>query len=394
MRYMYTGKADFSLPKRYVEDDIPISKRNDESEILDCALQFGIDILQAGEAYSVQGLQYQAVQFLAGFTLYPSKLFMILIVAHRHGLDTLKEYCLQMLSKHDALSILELVTKVGMPFNVLKEINSIRNAYGLLSAEAVKCQKLIEENKHDELLSFIDKQRVDLDGCIILHLISGFGTPSGIKAVLDRGADVNHCDDDGNTPLHYATISANPDNVTELLKSGANPFLKNSRQRTSLEELDYIRTLGSEATSEENLQDRQAMCEQLISSHASQVLKPMNVEEFKPKEASARASEIVLNPEFVKAIDPQCKDTITFVPAVSHGGFLPYREGQSLEQEVMHFMLPNTCMTLLRVDEAQNAASAASAKSKDKGKEGKTFSDYLDEFNITDNLLSDLLQSG
>lgn len=60
----------------------------------------------------------------------------------------------------------------------------------------------------------------------------------------------------------------------------------------------------------------------------------------------------------------------------------------------MHFMLPNTCMTLLRVDEAQNAASAASAKSKDKGKEGKTFSDYLDEFNITDNLLSDLLQSG
>ena len=115
LRYMYTGKADFSLPKRYVEDDIPISKRNDESEILDCALQFGIDILQAGEAYSVQGLQYQAVQFLAGFTLYPSKLFMILIVAHRHGLDTLKEYCLQMLAKHDALSILELVTKVDMP---------------------------------------------------------------------------------------------------------------------------------------------------------------------------------------------------------------------------------------------------------------------------------------
>ena len=62
----------------------------------------------------------------------------------------------------------------------------------------------------------------------------------------------------------------------------------------------------------------------------------------------------------------------------------------------MHFMLPNTCMTLLRVDEAQNAASAASAKSKDRSpkKEGKTFSDYLDEFNITDNLLSDLLQSG
>ena len=201
LRYLYTGHADFSLPKRYIDDDVPISKREDESEILDCALQFGIDILQAAEAYDVKGLRYQAVQFLAGFTLYPSKLFMILIVAHRHGLETLKTYCLQMLAKHDALSILELLSKVDMPFDVLKEINDIRNACGLLSAESVKCQKLIEENKLDDLVSFVDKQKIDLDGCTVLHLMSGFGTPSGIKAILDRGADANHCDDDG--MLHY-----------------------------------------------------------------------------------------------------------------------------------------------------------------------------------------------
>ena len=230
LRYLYTGQTDFTLPERYIEDDVPISKREDESEILDCALQFGVDILQAAEAYKVNGLLYQAVQFLAGFTLYPSKLFMVLVVAHRHGLDTLKDYCLQMLAKHDALSILELLSSVDMPFDVLSEINKIRNSFGLLSAESVKCQKLIEEHKQDDLLSFIDKRKVDIDKCIVLHLMSGFGKASGVKALLDRGASINHYDDDGNTPLHYAAISANTDNVSELLKSGANPFLKNCRE--------------------------------------------------------------------------------------------------------------------------------------------------------------------
>ena len=392
LRYLYTGQTDFTLPERYIEDDVPISKREDESEILDCALQFGVDILQAAEAYKVNGLLYQAVQFLAGFTLYPSKLFMVLVVAHRHGLDTLKDYCLQMLAKHDALSILELLSSVDMPFDVLSEINKIRNSFGLLSAESVKCQKLIEEHKQDDLLSFIDKRKVDIDKCIVLHLMSGFGKASGVKALLDRGASINHYDDDGNTPLHYAAISANTDNVSELLKSGANPFLKNCRERTPLEELDYVRTLDSESGSvEESLQDRQAECEQLIRSHASQVLKPMNVEDFKPKAAASRASEIILNPDFVSAINPVRKETISFTPAVSHGGFLPYTNGHSLEQEIMQFMLPNTCMTLLRIDKAQN--SAASSKAKGSGNE-KSFSDYLDEFSINDNLLLDLLQSG
>ncbi|UPQ97280.1 ankyrin repeat domain-containing protein [Chloropicon primus] len=391
IRYLYTSQADFSLPQRYIEDDVPISKRGDESEILDCALQFGIDILQAAESYSVGGLRYQAVQFLAGFTLYPSKIFMILVVAHRHGLKTLKTYCLQMLAKHDAISILELLSRVDMPFNVLSEVNKIRSSYGLLSAESVKCQKLMEENKQEELLSFIDRQKIDLDKSIILHLMSGFGTPSGIKDILERGANINHYDDDGNTPLHYATISANPDNVSQLLKSGANPFLKNCRQRMPLDELEYVRTLGSETSNtEENLQDRQAACEQLISSHASQVLKPVNTEEFKPRDTASRASEIVLNPDFVHAINPDRKEAITFAPAVSHGGFFPYRDGVSMEQELMQFMLPNTCMTLLRVDEAQNNDNS---KGKD-GKSRKTFPQYLEEHNITDNLLSDLLQSG
>ena len=389
LRYIYTGEVDFTLPARYVQDDIPISKRDDESEILDCALQYGIDILQASEAYEIKGLGFQAIQYLAGFTLYPSKLFMVLVVAHRHGFETLKEYCLQMLAKHDALPVLELLSKVDMPFNVLGAVNKIRNACGLLSAESVKCQKLIEENKQEELLSFVDKQRIDIDSSLVLHLMSGFGTPSGVKSLIEREASVNQYDDDGNTPLHYAAISANPDNVSELLKSGANPFLKNCRERTPLEELDYVRTLGSEnSTIEESIQDRQAMCEQLISSHASQVLEPMNVADFKPKEdVLSRKSDLIFNPEFLKAINPDCKESVSFTPAVSHGGFFPYSDGQSLEQALMQFMLPNTCMTLLRVDEAQNTAKSS--------KEGpKSFSEYLQEYNFTDKLLSDLLQSG
>lgn len=392
LRYVYTAKANFSLPARYVEDDIPISKRNDDGELLDCALQFGVDILQAAEAYGVAGLKQQATQFLAGFTLYPSKLFAILIVAHRHALSHLKSYCLQMLAKHDALSILELLSKVDMPFDVLAEVNKIRTSFGLLSAESVKCQKLLEENKGKELLSFLDSSGIDLDQGIVLHLVSGFGAPSVIKAVLERGAEVNHPDDDGNTPLHYATISAQPENVSQLLKSGANPFLKNSRGRSPAEELEYIRTLGSEAASGEgDLEDRQASCEQLISSHAGQVLEPIEVKEQAAAAGGGGsrqgvAREIVLNPDFVRAIDPKCTEAVSFAPASSHGGFLPYAEGRSLEQELVHFMLPNTCMALLRVEDAQHK----DGRSKDGPRE---FGHYLEEHGIRENLLQDLAQS-
>ena len=64
LQYIYTGQVDFTLPERYIQDDVPISKRDDENEILDCALQYGIDILQAAEAYEIKGLRFQAVQYL------------------------------------------------------------------------------------------------------------------------------------------------------------------------------------------------------------------------------------------------------------------------------------------------------------------------------------------
>ena len=48
------------------------------------------------------------------------------------------------------VAILELLSKVDMPFDVLAEVNKIRTSFGLLSAESVKCQKLLEENKGKE----------------------------------------------------------------------------------------------------------------------------------------------------------------------------------------------------------------------------------------------------
>ena len=393
LRYIYTGRVDFTVPVRYVQDDVPTSKREDVDELLDCALQYGLDILQAAEAYDIRGLRHQAIKFLAGFTLYPNKLLMVLIVAHRHDVVHLKEYCLQMLAKHDPLSMLALLSEVDMPFDVLEAVNNVRLSHGLLAIESVKCQKMIEENKDEELLSFINERNLDIDKCNVLHLMSGFGLADGIKVLLEKGADVNSYDDDGNTPLHYAIIGAKPDNVSVLLKSGANPYVKNAKGRMPLDELEHLRTLESETQDlVQDIEERRTMCEQLVSSHSAQVLKPMTTEESKVSSERDHRANIVLNPDFVKAMDPNnVQSTLELAPASKHGGFLPTTSGRSLGDEIVQFMLPRTSMALLK---AADQINKSGTKAGSNGTPEQDFTKVLFQQNFEKMLVRDLMASG
>jgi hypothetical protein len=57
-----------------------------------------------------------------------------------------------------------------------------------------------------------------------------------VRELLDRGADPNIMDAEGETPLFEAATSLLPDTVRILINRGANPNIKNMNGRTAIEE--------------------------------------------------------------------------------------------------------------------------------------------------------------
>lgn len=56
-----------------------------------------------------------------------------------------------------------------------------------------------------------------------LHLAVRNGNEEDVEKLLQEGADVNVCNDNGSTPLHYAVKFGYPDLVKHLMLNGANP---------------------------------------------------------------------------------------------------------------------------------------------------------------------------
>lgn len=52
--------------------------------------------------------------------------------------------------------------------------------------------------------------------------------------LISHGADLNHQDNNKATPLHKATMNANPRLVKKLVTRGANPFAKMIEDQTPL----------------------------------------------------------------------------------------------------------------------------------------------------------------
>lgn len=78
-----------------------------------------------------------------------------------------------------------------------------------------------------------DRQR-ELDGKLIKVLMTKKCTCKQIKDLIDRGAYVDACNDNGITPLMYASKLGMSDIVSILLQSGADVNHKNSEGNTSL----------------------------------------------------------------------------------------------------------------------------------------------------------------
>jgi len=79
-------------------------------------------------------------------------------------------------------------------------------------------------------------------GDTVLHTVCSWGDLDAVKILVAVGANVNAKGDQGGTPLFNAVIGRNPDVISFLLKSGANPRIANDYKR---QVLDYAKNVGA-----------------------------------------------------------------------------------------------------------------------------------------------------
>jgi len=75
-------------------------------------------------------------------------------------------------------------------------------------------------------------QAVDKDKMHALHWASDVGELKVVAFLLDRGADPNLQDGEGQTPLHYAVISEQAEVVSLLISRNADPNIPDEAGET------------------------------------------------------------------------------------------------------------------------------------------------------------------
>lgn len=90
------------------------------------------------------------------------------------------------------------------------------------------CESVIEndfESFYDLLLSGIDVDIVDNNGLTALYYAAQWGRLEMARCLIERGANIEHVDDFGNTPLMRACLTFNRngvDMIALLISAGAN----------------------------------------------------------------------------------------------------------------------------------------------------------------------------
>ena len=71
-------------------------------------------------------------------------------------------------------------------------------------------------------------------GRTALHKAASSTSAQVVRVLLERGANPNEDDNDGNTPLHLACLYGRGETVESLLSFGADASLRNGKQQTAM----------------------------------------------------------------------------------------------------------------------------------------------------------------
>ena len=87
----------------------------------------------------------------------------------------------------------------------------------------------VAESSNVELLELLIKEGADIDACndnqaTPLHWAARYN-PGQVKILLERGANVNVLSRGQKSPLYYAALNNNREAIIELCKAGAKPQL-------------------------------------------------------------------------------------------------------------------------------------------------------------------------
>lgn len=133
-----------------------------------------------------------------------------------------------------------------------KTLETHRAGYTLAFSIKKKLSEFLQElsnvNVHDSIVH--DRDPIKKNGWTLLHYVAAISyTRSVAEALLQKGADVNAVDADGNTPLHIAvgekrTGFLHKDLIKLLIEEGADVHARNNENKTPLKVLKDNSMIG------------------------------------------------------------------------------------------------------------------------------------------------------
>ncbi|AZL16343.1 ankyrin repeat domain-containing protein [Rickettsiales endosymbiont of Stachyamoeba lipophora] len=123
----------------------------------------------------------------------------------------------------------ENLYKTAMRNNQLNELDAVGES---------ALHRVADSNSSERLRTLLDKQEIEIDikdktlGATPLHYAILTKQAKNIKLILDKGANINIADNEGNTPLHWAALYGTPEIMYSLLMRGANLLATNNDNKT------------------------------------------------------------------------------------------------------------------------------------------------------------------
>lgn len=119
----------------------------------------------------------------------------------------------------------------------------------------------------------------DSNGYTPLMASASYGHLALVRALLERGADPNRIDSDGNTSLHHCDY---PDSLRALLEAGGKPSIRNNDGQTALD-MKQEELAEADSDDEEDLAEGELPASQRLKSLVEILLEASTQEELRKK---------------------------------------------------------------------------------------------------------------